>query len=500
MKSWFAVVVVMATCCLWAPPSMAWEQNVDRPGMDYRNFDLNVADPGLCEKACMDDEKCKAYTYVKPGVQGPKARCWLKHSVPQARGNDCCVSGVKQAPAAQPLLQGQPELHTTQAKPMASGQSPQMTVVEPHVVHPKALERQKKLRDFDATWKKELATRLKDLNARLQKQMDDMRQQAANTMKKNQDVLDSVDPARGLCITPEGIVEPCPPPMGQPMEPKPVVNGYIATAHGIGKGLEPGDEVLILGDNFGDEQGHISFNQKVDLYFVKYPLPFTVVRWTNGGIRLKIADKVPGLIRPENLLLLISQKDGRSGDYTGVTLFPHLHFMVISGKAYFKGDWDGEKGEAVETADNFLKVSHDPECSWHDWAGNEGTDWVFKTYPLPDYITLVEPIFHVIPPDMPDSAWEYFVEGVEELAEYLWDVYNGDWTGIFSHWWDLGAPFFFDKAGSYVCRVEKEPNKNDRSMSIHWENSCTGHFDSLPVEYMMSFVVAYPDGYPPPRQ
>ena len=50
--------------------------------MNYHHFNLHAADPGLCEGACAKDPKCRAFTYVHPGVQGPKARCWLKHGVP----------------------------------------------------------------------------------------------------------------------------------------------------------------------------------------------------------------------------------------------------------------------------------------------------------------------------------------------------------------------------------------------------------------------------------
>jgi hypothetical protein len=71
------------------------ENNVDLHGQDYRNFDLTRPSPELCRDACGSDPNCKAYTYVKPGVQGPNARCWLKSSVPPATPSSCCVSGFK---------------------------------------------------------------------------------------------------------------------------------------------------------------------------------------------------------------------------------------------------------------------------------------------------------------------------------------------------------------------------------------------------------------------
>lgn len=53
------------------------------------------AGPLLCLQACEEEERCKAWTYVKPGHQGRNARCWLKHRVPNPRPADCCTSGVK---------------------------------------------------------------------------------------------------------------------------------------------------------------------------------------------------------------------------------------------------------------------------------------------------------------------------------------------------------------------------------------------------------------------
>jgi ABC-type antimicrobial peptide transport system, ATPase component len=73
------------------------EPDIDRPGMDYRNFDLSEARPELCRTACANETQCKAYTYAKPGVQGPNARCWLKFGVPNPVRNQCCVSGLKVA-------------------------------------------------------------------------------------------------------------------------------------------------------------------------------------------------------------------------------------------------------------------------------------------------------------------------------------------------------------------------------------------------------------------
>jgi hypothetical protein len=71
------------------------EVNTDHPGMDYKRIELDEPDPELARMLCAKDPNCKAFTYVKPGVQGPKAICYLKSGVPPARSNPNCISGVK---------------------------------------------------------------------------------------------------------------------------------------------------------------------------------------------------------------------------------------------------------------------------------------------------------------------------------------------------------------------------------------------------------------------
>jgi hypothetical protein len=82
-------------CCTSGVPMRTLETNVDRPGRDYKNFNLPAADTNLCKTACeQEGSTCKAWTFVRAGVQGPTARCWLKNAVPPAFTNNCCASGV----------------------------------------------------------------------------------------------------------------------------------------------------------------------------------------------------------------------------------------------------------------------------------------------------------------------------------------------------------------------------------------------------------------------
>lgn len=73
-----------------------FETGWDRPGFDYHNFDMMSARPIICQWQCQKDNRCKAWTYVRAGIQGPKPRCWLKNRVPRAIQNSCCTSGIIQ--------------------------------------------------------------------------------------------------------------------------------------------------------------------------------------------------------------------------------------------------------------------------------------------------------------------------------------------------------------------------------------------------------------------
>ena len=70
------------------------ETNVDRPGNDLWSFIMWVHDPQVCRSECSGNSQCRAFTYVKPGFQGPFARCYIKRATGTARPNTCCISGV----------------------------------------------------------------------------------------------------------------------------------------------------------------------------------------------------------------------------------------------------------------------------------------------------------------------------------------------------------------------------------------------------------------------
>jgi len=71
------------------------EYSIDRLCGDYRNLDVTPDPAGApCKAACEAENKCRAWTYVRPGYIGPTARCYLKDKITRPRLKPCCISGV----------------------------------------------------------------------------------------------------------------------------------------------------------------------------------------------------------------------------------------------------------------------------------------------------------------------------------------------------------------------------------------------------------------------
>lgn len=77
------------------PRTGSSEFAIDRHGGDYRYFDMAADASGdACKTACEAENKCRAWTYVRPGYIGPNARCYLKDRLKPPRRKPCCISGV----------------------------------------------------------------------------------------------------------------------------------------------------------------------------------------------------------------------------------------------------------------------------------------------------------------------------------------------------------------------------------------------------------------------
>ncbi len=77
------------------PHKDAFEFAIDRFGGDYRDFELTSDPSGVsCRAACEGEDRCRTWTYVRPGYLGPSARCYLKDRITPPRRKPCCISGV----------------------------------------------------------------------------------------------------------------------------------------------------------------------------------------------------------------------------------------------------------------------------------------------------------------------------------------------------------------------------------------------------------------------
>jgi hypothetical protein len=74
----------------------AIETSIDRFGGDYKSFDLKSSDGGddACKAACAADNKCRAWTYARPGYAGKEAHCFLKKDIKPPRRKAGFTSGV----------------------------------------------------------------------------------------------------------------------------------------------------------------------------------------------------------------------------------------------------------------------------------------------------------------------------------------------------------------------------------------------------------------------
>ena len=74
------------------------ETSTDRDGGDYRSFEVKNDDKAergdVCRDACQGDNKCRAWTFARPGYAAKSARCFLKNDIKPPRRRPGFISGV----------------------------------------------------------------------------------------------------------------------------------------------------------------------------------------------------------------------------------------------------------------------------------------------------------------------------------------------------------------------------------------------------------------------
>src|SRR5882762_7515015 len=90
MRSKVASISIVLTMLSW---SVVAVDGTNLPGRDYANFE--APSPFVCRTTCGGESRCQAYTWVKPGIQGPSGRCYLKYSLPNIVKSPCCDSAPR---------------------------------------------------------------------------------------------------------------------------------------------------------------------------------------------------------------------------------------------------------------------------------------------------------------------------------------------------------------------------------------------------------------------
>ena len=127
MRSLAAVLLFLAF--LTTAANAARDGSTDRPGLDYRTFELSAPNPDLCESACKREQQCRSWTYSWPGAKGPKAMCALKTGVPPKRSDTCCISGVMST--SSPVTRTDDPKPEPQPAPVGKAEQPAAPVKKP---------------------------------------------------------------------------------------------------------------------------------------------------------------------------------------------------------------------------------------------------------------------------------------------------------------------------------------------------------------------------------
>lgn len=93
----FTAASILLLVVVIAAVAYAFEYGIDFPGGQLVGKHTGIKSPQDCYTLCSRNKNCVAFTWVKPGVQGPTGVCWLKGSMSSRTKCDVCVSGVVRA-------------------------------------------------------------------------------------------------------------------------------------------------------------------------------------------------------------------------------------------------------------------------------------------------------------------------------------------------------------------------------------------------------------------
>ena len=77
-----------------SPSGSTVEFGTDRPGNDYRVFNVPPENFSTCLAACQADSRCQAWSYESSNAQRPNGVCWQKNPAPAQVAKQITTSGV----------------------------------------------------------------------------------------------------------------------------------------------------------------------------------------------------------------------------------------------------------------------------------------------------------------------------------------------------------------------------------------------------------------------
>ena len=268
--------------------------------------------------------------------------------------------------------------------------------------------------------------------------------------------------------------------------------------------IEPGSEVYIHGSGFMDIPGEIEIlvaGKKVPI------IPKGANWWSNYFITFTVGT-IPNFYSREPGVLTIRTSSGQAVTNVGLEgsnvnfafLYgPRMSVKVVSGEDWFEPEWDEDSSYALPDDNNLvLFVSHDPGCGWFS-TSESGWDYFFRNKKMPNGVTLKNFTFMEIQADKANDQINYLKNYLKGLLTSLGGLGFADLAlGVITENLKMVAKGVLDSifgdGGGYIAYMPSMPKPAVPvpTLSIRWENACTGANAGLPIMYSAIFIVTGP--------
>ena len=263
------------------------------------------------------------------------------------------------------------------------------------------------------------------------------------------------------------------------------------------RSIEPGSDVYLAGSGFGDQPGTIEIVADGKSVPV---IPAGGKWWSDFGIHFKVGN-VPGIRNRHEATLRIVTAAGLSlyNSQFAFVYGPEQTLKVVSGRRWFEPEWDEDSSFAKEDKkDLTLFVSHDPGCGWFS-TSESGWDHFFRAQKLPAGVSLDNYLFVELRHEDADDQMRFLKNYLKDLLFSLdglgfLDAALGVITQNLKMAVQAGIDYLFGDGGGYYAYqpVMPDATKASPTISVKWENACTGANAGLPIMYLTTFVISGP--------